>query len=264
MRHFLFVTLAVYALLVCGWSQEQQNKNPCASSQQANPKQNGTENAPFVVKIITADQTQKEPQTTQNIRTNNPQRWGLSDKIAAIAGFAAMLQFLALVVTILIMVRNGRRQLRAYVLPDVASIIDGTMLTPPQPARINIPGIGMLIKNCGQTPAYKVVSWAQIAVIPIQNENTALAIPPIQEQFFNTLGAGSTFNKAIWFDRPLAANEIADIALGTRAVYLYGRIEYRDAFRKHRFSDFRLRYTGQFPPIPNAVLNFSETGNDAN
>ncbi len=92
----------------------------------------------------------------------------------------------------------------------------------------------------------------------------ALVVPPIPEQFFNTLGAGAIFNKALWFDRPLAANEIVDIANGARAIYLYGRVEYRDAFKKRRFTNFRLRYTGQFPPLQGAIFNFSESGNDAN
>lgn len=62
----------------------------------------------------------------------------------------------------------------------------------------------------------------------------------------------------------LAANEIGDIATGNRAIYLYGEIDYRDIFGKHRFSNFRLRYLGQYPPPPQGGLfNFSESGNDA-
>jgi len=166
--------------------------------------------------------------------------------------------------TLVHMRESSERQLQAYVLPENAAIVDGTTLNPPQPAQANVPGVGMLIKNFGQTPAYKVVSWAKIAVIAVTDESTMLVVPPIPEQFSNTLGPGGIFNKGVWFDRPLAANEIEDIATGARAIYLYGRIEYRDAFRKPRFSNFRLRYTGQFPPPPNAIFNFSERGNDAN
>jgi hypothetical protein len=162
------------------------------------------------------------------------------------------------------MILNGRRQLRAYVSPENVGILEGNMLSPPQPAKANVPGIGMLIKNSGQTPAYKVISWAQIEVIPVKDENNTLIVPPMQERFFNTLPAGGTFNKSLWFVRPLTANEITDIANGVRAIYLFGRVEYIDAFKKRRFTNFRLHYMGQFPPIPNAILNFSERGNDAN
>jgi len=103
-----------------------------------------------------------------------------------------------------------------------------------------------------------------VAVITVANEDNALVLPPLQQRFPLTLGSGSTFNKSFWLDRPLAANEIADIAAGVRAIYVYGRIEYRDAFEKERFANFRLHYSGPYPPVPNAVLYFSEKGNDAN
>jgi hypothetical protein len=158
--------------------------------------------------------------------------------------------------------KSSERQLRAYVLQENAALIDGTMLNPPQPARAGIPGTGMLIKNFGQTPAYHVVSWAQIAVIWVATENM-LVFPPMHSAFYNTLGPGATFNKVLWFDRPLTAIEIADIAAATRAIYVHGRIEYQDAFGKKRFTNFRLRYSGVFPPPAGATLNFSESGNDA-
>jgi hypothetical protein len=159
---------------------------------------------------------------------------------------------------------SSEQQLQAYVLPEGAGIFDGSTVKPPQPVRANFPFVAMLIKNFGQTPAYKVVSWAQIAVIPVRDENTALGVPPLVEKFSNTLGPGGTFNKSFWFDRPLSANEIADIATGVRAIYLYGRIEYRDAFKKRRFTNFRLHYNGIFPPPENVIFHFSESGNDAN
>jgi hypothetical protein len=190
--------------------------------------------------------------------------WGLSDKIAVIASIVAFLQFIALVWTVIVMIRNGRRQLRAYVLPENSGILEGTTLVPPQPAKANVPGVGMLIKNGGQTPAYNVISVAKIAVIPVVNENTALPLPPMVQQFPLTLGAGSTFSKALWFDRPLTVQEISDIGIGIQAIYLFGRIEYRDAFKKRHFANFRLHYMGQFPPHPTAYFNFSQRGNDAN
>jgi len=160
--------------------------------------------------------------------------------------------------------RSAQRQLRAYVLPDQATLADGTMLNPPQPERANVPGAFMSIKNSGQTPAYKVTSWARITVIPVREENTLVLPVTLPEQFFNTLGREGFFSKTLWLDRPLAANEIADVANGTRAVYLYGTIVYRDAFNKKRHTNFRLRYNGQFPPVQGVIFNFSEGGNDAN
>ncbi len=195
---------------------------------------------------------------------NSSHSWGLSDKIAVIASIVAFLQFAALIWTVLVMIFNGRRQLRAYVAVDTVGIFEGNMVSPPQPARVNTPGIAMFIKNYGQTPAYKVVSMFRIAVIAVTDEVLSLVLPEqLEERFATTLSSGSTFNKAVWFDRPLTPNEIADIGTGVRAIYVYGRIQYVDAFKKKRISNFRLHYTGQFPPLPDAVLSISDKGNEA-
>jgi len=45
----------------------------------------------------------------------------------------------------------------------------------------------MLIKNCGKLQAYKVVSWAQIAVIAVKDENLALVLPTLESVFSNTV-----------------------------------------------------------------------------
>jgi len=184
--------------------------------------------------------------------------------VAVAAAVAAFLQFIALLLTIGVMIRNGHRQLRAYVLPENGGILDGTMLNPPQPARAGIPGVVLLIKNSGQTPAYEVVHWAQIEVVPVQDENRALVVPPMQKQYSSTLGSGGMTNKALWCGRALTPGEILEVANGTRAIYLFGRIEYKDAFKKPHFTNFRLHYIGQFPPVPGAILYFSERGNDSN
>jgi len=261
--------LVFLSLLIAGplWSQNppprpaQQaavrrppNQKSEGTQQQADANQRGSEGSPFIIKILPSEQARNESPNKS---------WSLSDKIAVIASIVAFLQFIALVWTVLVMILNGQRQLRAYVLPENSGILEGTMLVPPQPAKANVPGVGMLIKNSGQTPAYNLISVAKIAVIPVASENIALVLPPMAEQFPLTLGAGGTFSKALWFDRPLTAQEISDIAIGIQAIYLYGRIEYRDAFKKGHFANFRLHYMGQFPPLPSAYFNFSQRGNDA-
>lgn len=144
---------------------------------------------------------------------------------------------------------SSERQLRAYVMPDNMGLLDGTMLTPPQPARFNIPGVGVFIKNYGQTPAYHVISWAQIAVISVGNEHT-LTVPPMQHAFYNTLGPTGTFNKAMWFDRPLTPIEIADIAAGTLGKFL------KDSYQ---LPDFDKPMSELGEPSPNRVAEIAET-----
>jgi hypothetical protein len=137
------------------------------------------------------------------------------------------------------------------------------MLTPPQPARANTPGVILNFKNYGQTPAYKVTSWADIVIAEPINEDRM--IPPyIPTKYPATLGPDATMPKPIWFSRPLTPAEIIDIGNGSRAIYVYGKIVYSDAFKRRRFTDFRFRYTGVFPPPQGVIFLHCEHGNEAN
>lgn len=156
------------------------------------------------------------------------------------------------------------RQMRAYVLPESAAIWDGMTLDVPQPAKKDVPGVVVTIRNSGATPAYDVVSWAAIDVIDVKNEG-ALSAPKLQPQFTNTLAPHGAFTKAVWFHRAITPHEISDIETGVRGIYVYGRVEYQDVLGKEdRFSNFRFRYNGGYPPNKGAIFNFSDTGNDAN
>ncbi|VTZ28510.1 hypothetical protein MPC1_9370002 [Methylocella tundrae] len=189
--------------------------------------------------------------------------WHLSDKIAAITTIAALLQFIALIFTLFVMVRNGRRQLRAYVFPNDACIYEGTMLEPPIMVHKNKPGVLLNFRNCGQTPAYNVVSWADLEIAEPLNEEKLVA-PKLEQKFPASLGANSVMSKTIWYRRSLTENEISDINNGAKAIYLFGRIEYQDAFKKKRATNFRLRYNGPFPPPKGVIFLHCEKGNDAN
>jgi hypothetical protein len=248
-------------------SQQPPNQKPGDAQQQSAPEQRGTEQAPFVIKIQKPEQTNEEPSANSTNRVNQRDNswlagWSLSDKIAGIASAAAFLQFLALITTVFIMVRNGRRQLRAYMLPHGASIIDGMMLDPPQPAKANIPGIILSFKNSGQTPAYKIASWMRIELEERINEGRMIA-PVLEQKFTTNLGPGAEMPKALWFERALIPSEIADVISGAKAIYVYGRIEYNDIFKYRRHATFRLKYSGPFPPPKGVIFTHCENGNDA-
>lgn len=276
MKSFYITALIVFAGAFCprnvfprplpkAASVRKPQRESRKSDSQTDSEQRGSEDSPFVVKILGVGQAQNEPQTHGSEgRKYSEGSWGLSDEIATVATIVGFLQFLALVGTIWAMSWYNRRQLRAYVLPDNGGIMDGSSLDPPQPQRKNVPGVVIVIKNSGQTPAHNVISWFQISVVPVQDEHRALGLPAIENRFSNNLGSGSVFTKAAWFDRSLTPSEITDLNQGTRAIYVYGRIEYKDIFKRPHFSNFRLHYTGKFPPAPNATLNFSEKGNEAN
>jgi hypothetical protein len=212
-----------------------------------------------------SEQAGGKPQTDKGTTPDDSDKpWSLSDKIAVGACIAGFSQCLALIVTIWIMIRNGRRQLRAHVFPDDISIVDGSLLDPPEMHKADIPAISMRIKNSGQTPAYDVVSWWEIKVIPVAEEGF-LSVPVLAKKHSTTVGTGCTFSKGLWFDRAITADEKEEIFRGTLGIYAHGRLEYRDVFKFRRFSNFRLVYTAKrFPPVKGAVMSFCEHGNSAN
>jgi hypothetical protein len=189
--------------------------------------------------------------------------WSRADSIAMAAMIAAIVQAIALIVTFYIMWTSSRRQLRAFVGPDTFDLMEGNMLNPPQPAHANEPGAVVRIKNFGPTVAYKVRIGTRLAVIEPINEHT-LVLAPLVDGFHSVLGPTVPSNSTAWLNRALTPGEIADIQAGVKAIYLYGRVEYVDIFKKRRFTAFRLRYAGQFPPPAPVMMSFAAQGNDAN
>jgi hypothetical protein len=81
------------------------------------------------------------------------------------------------------------------------------------------------------------------------------------------LGPDGTGTSNRWLNRPITPQEAAGILNGTYAIYAYGRIEYIDAFKRNRWSTYRLKYSGSaWPPIGPASMsmNFCVEGNDSN
>jgi hypothetical protein len=108
--------------------------------------------------------------------------WSLSDKIALVASIAGLLQAGALVVTIRVMIRNGRRQFRAYVFVENAW---AKLL-----GHENDWTIEYKLKNTGLTPAKrvtviettKVVSWP-MTTLP----------EPVNRGYFGTMAPNGDF-----------------------------------------------------------------------
>lgn len=165
-----------------------------------------------------------------------------------------------------------RQQLRAYVFVEDILLIDSSQLTPqagttdlqinpPRPP--NFPGLEWATKNSGQTPAYDVVHWGMIDVIENRHENTLVPPTDLASGPKTYIAAGSGTRKWMWFARALSQQEIADVIAGTRGIYVFGRINYRDAFGRKRHTLYRLRYSGHYPPIARPVFSYCDAGNEA-
>jgi hypothetical protein len=155
------------------------------------------------------------------------------------------------------------RELRAYVFVDGGGILDGNTTTPKNRAFINKPGAILGFKNYGKTPAYKVAHWVDINVVEPKYEHTLIIPNPITRVSQNSMGEGSIITTNPQLQRFLTAQESTGIASGSHAIYIYGRIEYEDTFRKMRFTNFRLKYVGPYPPPKGHTLKFCVDGNEA-
>ncbi len=125
---------------------------------------------------------------------------------------------------------TAERQLRAYVFVSDTNY-DSTGVTFP-----NVVAYMPTMKNSGQTPAYDVVFRTQIAFCPKDK------LPPLEPLGDNVSYAPLAPGAVLKSPQPPMQIDLGRLALiqaGTHAVYLYGRIEYRDIFGTLRHTTFR-------------------------
>lgn len=154
--------------------------------------------------------------------------------------------------------RTSRRELRAYIFPEnvgAFQIKEGDTVT-------DVVGSGLLLRNSGQTPAYKVRHWGEVKIWDVADEDS-LPLSRSFAGFENPVPPNGTFHKGRNTGGPLSEEEIAALKSGIKAIYVYGRVEYIDAFAKPRFTTYRFMWSGW--PIPvDMMMNFAIRGNEAN
>ena len=156
-------------------------------------------------------------------------RMKLTDALLAASTFAL---FLATAWLVGITRDGSRRQLRAYLLVHGCVLQHG-----------NEPRVHLTIKNFGQTPAHDVQTWVGTIVeeYPLQKP---LSEPPDDfTQSISIVGPGS-FEESIVPVTQQTGAQWNLIRQMQGAVYVWGRVEYRDAFRKKRVLQFRLMMQG--------------------
>jgi hypothetical protein len=216
-------------------SQPAPEQSPQSIQQQSNPDQRGSEQAPFIIKIV-------PPQDAQAAKAAPAERedgadhswsgsfrgWGLSDKIAAIASLAALFQLLALLAAVLLMFRTSRRQLRAYVSMNGGSV---RLVDDPNGEQL-LEGY-VKLKNFGNTPAYEFRSYAMIKVLNVN-------APPFEETSQaagrGLLGPGAETDLSVFWR--VSEGDMAAIRAGTKRIFVWGEAYYVDAFRKNRYFKF--------------------------
>ena len=251
--------LAILGLLAAIWSQPNSQRQQITYQQQ--PTTNNQAAAP-PAQTDTNQNAQEggNKQEDQNYWERFITWTGANDKAISaistvvIATFTAAL-FLATFLLWFGGERHSERQLRAYISFDRGSVVDweGTA-----------PVILAVFKNFGQTPAYNVVYRveAQASDIPLSQ-----ALTMTDKAFQSSAGVvGPTASLSIkqaLQNPPIA--EIKKFLVGpNKALYLFGRIDYVDAFKAPRWTTFCLFYNPTDPAAGKVDLAICGQGNDAN
>lgn len=144
-------------------------------------------------------------------------------------------------------------QLRAYVVVTHATIT-GLELGETPTARINL-------QNVGQTPANRVISWVAMTSGPYPDA-PLIDDPGDVERSPTVLGTGVTYDLTVRLTDPLSSAELAELIHGSRAVFVYGQIQYEDVFGKIRETTFRVFKGGGVGIVGTAMVPARE-GNAA-
>jgi hypothetical protein len=208
--------------------------------------------------------TDKEPSKLSN-------DWGLSDKIAVVAIVVGFLQFLVLLATVLVMMLVATRQLRAYISVAKAGVFaampNGLLVIPEEQIATGARPTSILeFENFGQTPAYDVVFYGDIALVPWPLDPASLpAVDMSVGRSKEILGPGGTRKK---FDIPddrfpsLTDGDLEGLRTGRLAIFVYGEVRYRDIFKRKRHTEYRW-FIGGPTGMRGTMLAAHDQGNNA-
>lgn len=145
---------------------------------------------------------------------------------------AALGAAIAAWLTMGIMKDTARRQMRAYLGICAGDIVLGQdQDTDGQAMRANVE-----IKNSGLTPAYKFRSWIE-AIVAVRDADP-FNLPSTMDDrapFIVGTNTSTQLQKTI----ALTDDEVAGIREGTKKVFVWGKVEYVDAFDATRYFIFR-------------------------
>lgn len=150
--------------------------------------------------------------------------------------------------------KTAERQLRAYVLVEKVTIIDF--------AKNKQPRIHAVMRNTGQTPAFKLHFAANATLLPYPATSPFVFNWP-SKRIYSVIGPGAATTITIAPRLVLTEQDIADVLEKRTAIYVYGRIEYEDAFGRDQWSEFRVIHGGNLGPSANDLMQDCDEGNDA-
>jgi hypothetical protein len=263
LRCLLVALTLLVALAPDSWGQSQQPPPSAAQPnsqaqakgksdrQKASTDQRGTESAPLVVKIVgTEPQAQRAADTDRNGNKDNSTDWWMFGATVGI-GLIGILQLAAFLVqarrlrqTVDIMKDTGERQLRAY----ISDVEGNAVLRDSTETEIDIE---ISFQNAGQTPAYNVEIRCDPPIIARHD-----ARPFDREPQFAPVKTIIAPNSSFIIRRELFTDDagvIPRIQNSERAIFVWGSVDYIDAFANKRYFIFRCIALGRgssWPLLP--------------
>jgi hypothetical protein len=287
----IFVLIALSAALFCAYSIAAQSNRPSPGNgilgnhnkgqtdSKKNNSQNdqrGTEQSPLIVKMASSPNTKNEAAQAQKEKQEQAATNRRIEITTYVITGATFIQAIALIWTVLVMIRTTRRQLRAYVhvssiaITNVANLIPppGEQNCPETPASLSKdcgPIAFVEIKNTGQTPAYSVIHGTGIGVHEFPLKESLSMPSPSGHITKGVLPTGGTSHKIIIHKIPFTSQEIDQLRSETAKIYVYGIIKYKDTFGKSRTTYYRYMHPGEDKILGvSTVLTVCDEGNEAN
>lgn len=199
-----------------------------------------------------------DPELVQSLLVEGIQsvgKWDHDDWIAAGTIIIAIFTIVLGIGTVFI-VRDGRehsrRELRAYVTASPVMI----HFTDERPWSYRVS-----VRNCGQTPAYKLEVWARVGPKPYPvrpDEVFSNGKPEARVTLAHNI---DNFGVGEAFSRGLNSDERAALLRGTLGVYIWGEAVYYDIFGDFHRTPFRYVYGGKF--VGTEEMEMCAEGNDA-
>jgi hypothetical protein len=229
---------------IAGQIDQHKSQPP---QQNAASEQRGSEQAPFIVKIIEGGQAQDKTKTDSSQtphETPKAQGASLSDKIAIGAAIMAGLQFIALIATLWWMRTSGQRQMRAYIFPDDTCTFRWEDAEEGKKRIIAY----IMIKNFGQSPGSGFRTAIDMDVF--DSDDPPLPIREPDESGGTVVGPTAIRNFRLAEERPV--EDFEAIQAEKKFIFVWGKLIYTDVFGKNRWFEF---YGRNGRPLPVRIGN---------
>jgi hypothetical protein len=182
----------------------------------------------------------------------------ITDVYLAIFNFLLVIVTAGLIAAGILTVRQMRtteeRQLRAYIFPVEAVL---TQFTAGEVLKCRI-----TTKNTGQTPAYRLRHMAIIGLVDFPPQEPLPECEASESISKTNLGPGGDIHKFGETKFPLTEAAVTRLKGGTAAIYVFGRIDFTDAFGGQRWVKYRCMTGGDIGFNTEGRLGICLDGNE--